>query len=180
MGYETLPAMTRLFLLSLLSAQDVEEQMVDGRGILLLALPGMAETMMSGMSVVSVLVPCLNDMASRSVMSVMTENGAMIGIALSGIVPGVALYALSVLTGGAVGEGDAMTVWAVGFGSGCAEVLAWLTTATIPAGFIGLWILRKNSDRVSGRNPGRESGQVERIPFLPFLLFGNCLLTLWC
>lgn len=160
MWYEALPAMTRLFLLALLAVQDMKEQAIDGRGVLLLAIPGMAETTMSGMSG-------------------MTENGAMIGIALSGIVPGVALYALSVLTGGAVGEGDAMTVWAVGFGSGCAEVLAWLTTATIPAGFVGLWILRKNSGRVSGRDSGGESGQAERIPFLPFLLLGDCLLTLW-
>lgn len=80
---------------------------------------------------------------------------------LSGVVPGIALLGIAVLTRRALGCGDALAVLVTGLylgGRGCVSVVSTAFFLTCPAA-LGLIVFKK-------------AGRKTAMPFLPFLLAG--------
>lgn len=86
---------------------------------------------------------------------------------LAGVLSGAAVLALGFLTGWKIGPGDGIVFMLTGLYLGAAGNLALMMLSFSMAGIFGIFLL---AVKKCGRN--------ERIPLVPFLFFGCCILML--
>ncbi|MCD8055052.1 MAG: prepilin peptidase [Lachnospiraceae bacterium] len=128
-------------LLFLLCCQDLREKQLETRLLCLLALCGPGADALTG-----------EPEAAR----------------LLSLLPGFLLLAVSVLSGEALGEGDALLFVSLGFSLEMSRLLRLCTESFLLAGIAGLAIW------VRMRGTGERAGEI-RMPFLPFLTAAWCL-----
>ena len=138
---EWIPKITVFWLLYILCRQDLSSMQIQGEYLLLPPVLG-----------------CLELLAGR--------EGRGAAEALLSLLPGIFLEAVSHISGGAVGEGDALLFWSLGYmltleNLYCLAFLSFLLTA---AG--GLAVRRKK--RMSAPTGQNQDGN--RVPLLPALL----------
>lgn len=126
---DRIQSMGVLVCLSVLARQDARDGEVDGRWIAAMAVCGILPQIAGG------------------------PTSAIGG--LTGLFPGILLWGISVLTREAVGAGDALSLWALGFSRDGIFCLGILTDSLWMTAGCALW--------------GRGMGLRERIPWIPFL-----------
>ena len=126
-------------------------------------------------------VHSIEDIRQRKITITISLFFAMVGIFLHlmfqnqsiyqmlfGLLPGIAILALSSLTGGKIGMGDGVVIMLTGFYLGFYKNLMLLFLAFLLAGILGLYLLVVHRWSREGR-----------MPFVPFLFASYLVMLFW-
>lgn len=139
----------------------------------------MREILQIGLMVVILVPCCITDLKEKRVPTVWLLINAMAGIAVSvfwkenlfqifwGLVPGLFLFAVSFLSSGGIGRGDAYLYLAAGSIMGLWGSVMLLFTSLVLASVYGFYLLKI-----------RKRGRKYKIPFAPFTAGGYGVLLL--